>query len=783
MTRRNEITPELEALRERLSKLSAAILRINASLEVGTVLQEAVDSARVLTGACYGIITTTGESGEIQDFFSSGLTDEVLRQLAQWPDGLRLFEHFRDLPGVVRLADLPAYVRSLGYSEELIWSNTFQGMPMRHRGVHIGNFFLGEKEGGQAFTDEDEEVLVLFASQAATAIANARLYRDEQRARAHLEALVETSPVGVVVFDARTGKPVSFNRELDRIGEGLRMPGQSMEELIEVITCRLADGREVSLSEYPSVQTLTQAETMRGEEVVLSVPDGRRVTTLLNVTPIRSTEGEAISVVVTLQDLAPLEELDRLRAEFLGMVSHELRTPLAAIMGSTSAMLDASLRLDPSEAAQFIRIIDEQAGQMRGLISDLLDAGRIDAGTLSVSPVPAEVAAMIDQARNAFLSGGNMHDILIDLPPDLPRVLADRDRIVQVLNNIFSNAARFSPGSSPIRVAAVREGLHVAISVSDQGEGIPSEQLPHLFRKYTSLGGDDRRGSGLGLAICKGLVEAHGGRIRAASDGPGHGTQVTFTLPVAEEAGGAPGTHYDQSRPSPQGSERPPILVVDDDPQMLRFVRDALERAGYSPIVTGDYRGLPRILKAQKPHLVLLDLLLPGADGIDLMENVPEMAELPVIFISAYGRDETIAKALERGAVDYIVKPFSATELTARVRAALRRRTESEPFVFGELAIRYEQRAVTVANRPVRLTATEYELLRILSVSAGRVVAYDSLIHQLWRGSDSGDQDRVRAFVKQLRRKLGDDPARPTYIQNVRGVGYRMAEPQSRSPA
>ena len=174
----------------------------------------------------------------------------------------------------------------------------------------------------------------------------------------------------------------------------------------------------------------------------------------------------------------------------------------------------------------------------------------------------------------------------------------------------------------------------------------------------------------------------------------------------------------------------------------------------------------------------MLDLLLPGADGIELMENVPELADLPVIFISAYGRDETIARALERGAVDYIVKPFSATELTARVRAALRRRTEMEPFVLGDLAIRHEQREVTVAGRPVRLTATEYELLRILSVNAGRVVTYESLIHQLWHGPESGDSDRVRTFVKQLRRKLGDDPARPAYIQNVRAVGYRMAEPQ-----
>ena len=145
---------------------------------------------------------------------------------------------------------------------------------------------------------------------------------------------------------------------------------------------------------------------------------------------------------------------------------------------------------------------------------------------MSISPVPTEVAAMIDQARNAFQSGGNTHEILIDLPSDLPPVLADRGRIVQVLNNLFSNAARFSLGSSPIRVAAKRDGLHVAVSVLDEGEGIPSGQLPRLFRKHGNLGDDDRRGSGLGLAICKGLVEAHGGRIWAQSDGPDQGLKL-----------------------------------------------------------------------------------------------------------------------------------------------------------------------------------------------------------------------------------------------------------------
>ncbi|MDE0381980.1 MAG: response regulator [Rhodospirillales bacterium] len=774
--------PEAEALRERISALSTAILRISASLDVSTVLQEAVDGARALTGARFGLIATTDDAGAVREFRSSGFTPEEHRQLTEWPDGPKLFAHLRDLPGPIRLTNLPAFVHSLGFSPDLMRSKTFQGTPMRHRGVHVGNFFLAEKEGAPEFTDEDEEILVLFASQAAIAIVNARTHRDERQARADLEALVETSPVGVVVFDVRSGRPVSFNREARRIVEGLRTAGSPPEELQQVVSFRRADGREASLSELPIAQYLGAGETVRAEEVVLSVPDGRSVRTLINATPIRSADGGVATVVVTMQDLAPLEELERLRAEFLGMVSHELRAPLTSIMGSAATLLEESADLDPAEMHEFHRIIREQAGHMRGLIGALLDAGRIEAGTLSVSPEPSEVSELVDRARTTFLSGGGRHAVRIDLPPDLPRVMADRRRIVQVLNNLLSNAASHSPESSPIRVSAERKGVHVAVSVSDEGRGIAPGRLAHLFRKYAGSAGDGERGSaetGLGLVICRGLVEAHGGRIRAESGGTGQGSRFTFTLPVVEVVyeGEAPRFGRRPADPASDPGEPTRILVVDDDPKTLRYVRDILSGAGYAPLVTGDHAELSRIIGTESPSLVLLDLMLPGTDGIALMESVPELADLPVVFISGYGRDETVARALKAGAADYIVKPFSPTELIARVEAALRRVARPEPFELDELAIRYESRRVTIAGREVTLTATEYELLRVLSLNAGRVVTYEALLRQVWGGREAGDTDLIRNFVKKLRAKIGEDAANPTWIFNVRGVGYRMALP------
>ena len=151
------------------------------------------------------------------------------------------------------------------------------------------------------------------------------------------------------------------------------------------------------------------------------------------------------------------------------------------------------------------------------------------------------------------------------------------------------------------------------------------------------------------------------------------------------------------------------------------------------------------------------------------------MTRSPSSSISAYGRDETIARALESGAADYIVKPFSPTELVARVQAALRDRAEPEIFAHGELAIDYGRGRVSVAGREVPLTATEFELLRILSINGGRVVTTEALHRQVWGRRGSDNTDRVRTAVKKLRAKLGDDAANPAYISTEHGVGYRMA--------
>ena len=529
----------MAALRGRLSKLSEASLRINESLDFETVLEGVLDSARSLIGSRYGAITLLDDAGQIQDFVTPGLTTEDGRQPVELPDRMLFFETFGSLEAPLRLRDFHSHIRSLGlpeFRQTMAVSSPlrFLAVPVRYRGEAIGAMYVCEKD--QEFTPEDEESLVIFASLAALVITNARRRREEQRARTDFETLVNTAPVGVLVLDAGTGDPVSLNREARRIVSDLCMPGGSAEELCEVVTFRRADGREISLHEFPLVEVLNASETVLAEEIVLHAPNGRSVTTLVNATPVLSREGEVESVVVTLQDMTSVEELRRLRSEFLPMVSHKLSTPLTSIKWSTDTLLDAASDLDSAETAQFLRIIRDQADDMRYLISDLLDVARLETGTLRVAPEPTAVVALVDGSRNRFQSGGGRNSLHIDIPPELPPIMADRRRIIQVISNLLSNAARHSHRSAAIRVKASREGVHVAISVSDNGAGVTPERLCHLFGTFSRLEGWEQSREmgerGLGLAICRRIVEAHGGRIWAESDGPGMGSHFTFTIPA-----------------------------------------------------------------------------------------------------------------------------------------------------------------------------------------------------------------------------------------------------------
>jgi two-component system sensor histidine kinase KdpD len=222
------------------------------------------------------------------------------------------------------------------------------------------------------------------------------------------------------------------------------------------------------------------------------------------------------------------------------MVSHELRTPLGLIKGYTGTLLNPGLELDEGTRREFLQIIDDEADQLTELVANLLDMSRIEAGTLRVDPRPADLAALLTECSTRLRVREPERALALDLPASLPRVLADERRIVQVVDNLLTNAARYTPPDTQIVLRACANGESVAVAVVDRGPGIPADNRERIFEKFVRLDEGDRSavgGSGLGLAICRGIVQAHGGAIWVESE-QGSGSTFAFNLPISGSAVG-----------------------------------------------------------------------------------------------------------------------------------------------------------------------------------------------------------------------------------------------------
>ncbi|MDP7619869.1 MAG: response regulator transcription factor [Dehalococcoidia bacterium] len=230
--------------------------------------------------------------------------------------------------------------------------------------------------------------------------------------------------------------------------------------------------------------------------------------------------------------------------------------------------------------------------------------------------------------------------------------------------------------------------------------------------------------------------------------------------------------------------QRPHILVVDDEPETLKYVGANLRVRGYDVTTAGDGTEALKLVSEHVLDLILLDLMMPGPDGFQVCDTVRRESNVPIVVLSARGREQDKVRALDLGADDYMTKPFGVDELMARVRAALRRAGGSEragtvrPYAFGGLRMDFAQRQVTMDGVQVKLTPIEYRLLSQLARNAGRVIAHQSLLQAVWGPEYGNEHDYLWAYVRRLRRKLGDDSENPRYITTESGVGYGMPLPE-----
>jgi PAS domain S-box-containing protein len=229
---------------------------------------------------------------------------------------------------------------------------------------------------------------------------------------------------------------------------------------------------------------------------------------------------------------AAAEEANRLKVQFVAMISHELRTPLTSIKGFTSTLLAEDVTFDAESQRDFIQIMDDEADKLNELIEQLLDVSRMQAGTLRINKEPEFIPTIVNHAQAQLQAITREHELVLEIAPALPLVLADEQRMAQVLVNLVDNAAKYSPVGTRIEVSAKQVETDIQFCIADQGKGIAPEDRPYVFDAFRQFNGTERtRGVGLGLAICQGLVEAHGGRIWIEEKDP-PGTNVCFTIPV-----------------------------------------------------------------------------------------------------------------------------------------------------------------------------------------------------------------------------------------------------------
>ena len=375
------------------------------------------------------------------------------------------------------------------------------------------------------------------------------------------------------------------------------------------------------------------------------------------------------------------------------------------------------------------------------------------------------------------------------IPPGLPNISADGERIDQVLRDLFAHCFRYSTGSETITVSGGLEDGQVAISVSNvvgcDHQTQPPEVFERLRRARLGEGQASSEEGGLALAIAQGIVDAHGGRFHVRRSEDEHGVTFTLTIPISEAESVATTTKAGNGigPVQPPAGEKPRILVVAEDPHILSTMRRTLSRADFAPLAVFDLEDVERLVAEQKPEIAVIDLSRSTEKEFELVEWLVTSHRVSVIGILDPGDEANAILAYEKGADGYIVKPFSPPELVARIRASLRRKASSQPaekdegYALGSVNVDYTSHRVTVAGQPVQLTATEYKLLHELSSGAGRVMTQDELLHRVWGPEYAGESQLLRAYVKTLRQKLGDNARDPSYIFTEHGIGYRMAKP------
>jgi PAS domain S-box-containing protein len=456
--------------------------------------------------------------------------------------------------------------------------------------------------------------------------------------------------------------------------------------------------------------------TRRTERVEIGLP-GKRVGMAV-VSPIIADDEEQalLGFVALIRDITEAKEIDRMKTEFISNVSHELRTPLTSILGFTKiirrkmqrtvlpvleASDDAKVEKATKQISGNLDIIITEGERLAKLINDVLDVAKMEAGKIEWEMVPLDPMAVVDRtfAAASSLFEGRPVDLIRKVPESLPTIVGDMDRLIQVLLNLISNAAKFTDEGTVTCEASFDEKRGAVVyRVTDTGAGIATEELPLVFEKFKQVGDtltDKPKGTGLGLPISKQIVEHHGGEIWAESE-LGRGSSFTFFVPVDPSAHRPPipvarvDTEHLMERLEREVSLAPPsepphaktVLVVDDDRSIRELLRQELAGASYDVVEASDGLEAIEMAKKHQPDLIILDVMMPTMNGFDaaaVLKNDPKTMSIPIVIHSIVeDRDRGFRIGIDR----YLTKPTATEVLLDEVGGVLSRSSDERTILF-----------------------------------------------------------------------------------------------------
>ncbi len=502
-----------------------------------------------------------------------------------------------------------------------------------------------------------------------------------------LRALMDNLPDSIYFKDSAS-KFTRVNRHLAEF-VGLTDPGEAVGKS----DCDFFSEELARLSFNDEQEIIRTGVPILGQEEREVWPDGHETWVLTTKMPLRDAEGHVVGTFGMSRDISESKKVERMKSEFVSTVSHELRTPLTSIRGSLGLIAGGVAGEISPQVKAMVDIAYNNSERLVRLINDILDMEKIESGKMVFDMTPAALMPLVEQAIEANQSYAEQQGVKFTLKQSLPDGIAnvDSDRTIQVLTNLLSNAAKFSPQGGTVDVSVVRRGGRIRVSVEDHGPGISEEFSRRIFQKFAQADSSDTRqkgGTGLGLSISKAIVEHFGGELAFETE-VGKGTTFYFDLPEWQS--------YSANLPdleASHGGRQLHILICEDDPDVAKLLSIMLSQGGFTSDIAHSVAEAKERLGQNSYDAMTLDLMLPDEDGLTLIRELRDQTathDLPIVVVSAkaqLGKSELNGNAV--AVIDWIDKPIDKDQLLMSVRRATQHQAGSQKTTHGPRILHVE---------------------------------------------------------------------------------------------